>query len=72
MATMPMPPSQCISDRQNRTLRGMTSSPTSTVAPVVVRPDAASNTASVKLMRRLDHMRGRAPNSGITSQARKA
>ena len=47
MTTMPIPPSQFSSARQNRMLRGMLSSPTSTVEPVVVTPDIVSKKASV-------------------------
>ena len=44
--TMPMPPSHCVSERQNRTDRGSDSMSVSRVAPVVVNPDMVSKKAS--------------------------
>jgi hypothetical protein len=44
---MPMPPSHCRIARQRRSVGGMESRPTSTVEPVVVRPDMVSKKASV-------------------------
>src|SRR3984957_7962638 len=49
---MPMPPSQERRCRHKLMDRGRYSRPDSTVPPVVVRPDAASKYASVKLMGR--------------------
>ena len=49
---MPMPPSQLSKWRHRLMERGRNSSPESTVPPVVVKPDAASKYASVKLMGR--------------------
>ena len=46
MTMMPTPPSHCSSDRHSRTPGGMVSSPTSTVEPVVVRPEIDSKKAS--------------------------
>ena len=47
ITTMPIPPSHCSSARQSRMLRGIVSSPISTVEPVVVTPDMVSKKASV-------------------------
>ena len=44
--TMPMPPNQWVRLRQNRTERGRLSMLSSTVAPVVVRPDMVSKKAA--------------------------
>ena len=44
--TIPMPPSHCISERQNRMERGSASMSVRIVAPVVVKPDIASKKAS--------------------------
>ena len=43
----PIPPKNCVSDRHSRIAFGCASSPASTVTPVVVIPEYASNTASV-------------------------
>jgi hypothetical protein len=47
MTTIPTPPSHWMRARHNRMLRGMVSSPTNTVEPVVVIPDMVSKKASV-------------------------
>jgi len=47
---IPIPPIHCRIARHSKIPRGMSSSPVSTVAPVVVRPEIDSNMASVKLM----------------------
>ena len=47
---MPIPPIHCRIARQSRIPRGVESRPVMTVAPVVVRPDTASNMESVKLI----------------------
>jgi hypothetical protein len=52
---MPIPPSQLSKWRHRLIERGRDSSPESTVPPVVVKPDAASKYASVKLMGRKCH-----------------
>ena len=44
--TIPMPPSHCISERQNSIERGSASMSVRIVAPVVVKPDIASKKAS--------------------------
>jgi len=44
---MPMPPSHWVRLRQNRTEAPTVSSSTRTVAPVVVKPEADSNKASI-------------------------
>ncbi len=44
---MPMPPSQCVSDRQKSTPWGRDSTSANTVAPVVVKPDIASKSAAI-------------------------
>ena len=43
----PMPPIQCVKQRQKRPLRLMPSTLLMIDAPVVVRPDTVSNTASI-------------------------
>ncbi len=44
---MPIPPIQWVNERQNSTPRGSDSMSPNTVAPVVVKPDTDSNTASM-------------------------
>ncbi len=46
-STTPMPPSQCVKCRQNWITGGSTSTRGRIVAPVVVKPETDSNTASV-------------------------
>ena len=49
--SIPMPPSQCKSDRQNKIPSGKISTSLITVEPVVVNPDTVSKKASEKLGR---------------------
>ena len=46
-----MPPSHCIIERHSSSDRGRASSPERTVAPVVVKPDTDSKSASIAAMR---------------------
>src|SRR3984957_3977161 len=64
---MPMPPSQDRRCRHRLMDRGRNSRPDSTVPPVVVRPDAASKYASVKLMGRY-FQRGNPATAGSAIQ----
>lgn len=45
---MPMPPSQCVIERQNSSARGSASTSERIEAPVVVKPDMTSKNASTK------------------------
>ena len=47
MTTIPRPPSQCVMLRQNKILNGNDSKSSMTVAPVPVKPDMLSKTASI-------------------------
>ncbi len=60
---MPMPPYQCSAWRHRFSEGAMESSPTSTVDPVVLRPDIVSKKASVKVRP------GRASSSGMAAVA---
>ena len=42
---IPMPPSQCVTERHKRIPSGSASTSANTVAPVVVKPDIASKIA---------------------------
>ena len=62
-----MPPSQLVSPRQKKIPLPYTEKSLNTVAPVVVRPDIDSNSAST--WPRPFHMYGRPANHAITNQA---
>src|SRR3979490_1211997 len=62
-----MPPSQLSKCRHRLIERGRNSSPESTVPPVVVKPDAASKYASVKLIGRKCHS-GNPATAGSATQ----
>ncbi|OGB94338.1 MAG: hypothetical protein A3G82_14935 [Burkholderiales bacterium RIFCSPLOWO2_12_FULL_67_210] len=70
---MPMPPSHCRKQRQRLMEPGSRSSPTSTVAPVVVSPEMASKYASVNdsgvLVGPKYSSKGTQANSGSSVQA---
>ena len=66
MTMKPMPPSQCRIARHRRMPGGATSSPMITVAPVVVMPDTASNTASARVSSSSENASGRAANNPTT------
>ena len=66
-AITPMPPSQLVSPRQKKTACPYAEKSRNTVAPVVVRPDIDSNSASI--WPRPFHMYGRPANHAISSQA---
>ncbi len=63
---IPMPPNHCSIERHSSSPRGMVSRLVNTVEPVVVRPDIASNMASVKSACEAPSMNGTAPASGST------
>ena len=65
---IPTPPNHCSIDRQRSSPSGRSSSFTKTVAPVVVMPDIASNTASTTRASVAPMMKGTAPNSGSATQ----
>ena len=66
---MPTPPSHCICWRYHNTDFGSPSSPLMTVAPVVVKPDTASNMAPAKSSAgRLANTSGKAPATPMTTQ----
>ena len=65
---MPMPPSQCVSDRQNSMPIGNASTSRRIVAPVVVKPDAVSKYASKILGMLPDTTKGNAPARDMMSQ----
>ena len=68
---MPMPPNHWSCWRYNKMERGRSSSPSMTVAPVVVKPERDSNTASVTLSWGWsDNIRGKAPYKPKTAQNR--
>ena len=68
MTMIPMPPTHCSSARHIRMPGGALSRPTMTVEPVVVRPDMASNTASVKLSCRSEKANGKAAKNVSATQ----
>ena len=70
---MPMPPSHCSRARQRRMPGAMLSRPVSTVDPVVVMPETASNMASVTSRSISESSsRGRAAKALSTTQLRTA
>src|SRR5512137_1990019 len=66
---IPIPPTQCESDRQNRSVLGVVSREVIMVKPVPVQPDIASKTASVEDIPR-PKTNGRAPTNAMASHAR--
>jgi len=66
--TIPAPPTNWRSERQSNSPRGAASSPTITVAPVVVSPETVSNTASVTDRWTLPSWKGREPNQATAAQ----
>jgi len=60
--TIPMPPSQWRNDLQNRIAWDCASTSIRTVAPVVVRPDMVSKTASAGVLKLPAKINGKAPN----------
>ena len=68
MTMIPSPPSQCSTCRQKFSDGGRSSSPVSTVEPVVVSPDMASKKAPVKLSPRSASSSGSAAAAGSSSQ----
>lgn len=65
---IPMPPSHWRIARQSKMPGGAWSSPVMTVEPVVVMPDTASKTESVRLIFRSDIRKGRAAKAARTIQ----
>ena len=59
---IPMPPSQWRNDLQNRIAWDCASTSIRTVAPVVVRPDMVSKTASAGVLKLPAKINGKAPN----------
>ena len=67
---IPMPPSQWVRERQNRIPWGRASMSANTVAPVVVSPDMASNTALGTDVSTPVRTKGRAPRTDDASHAK--
>src|SRR5688572_23148703 len=59
--TMPMPPSQCVKQRQSCSAGGSTSTRGRTVDPVVVNPEVDSKNASVNELKCGENQNGRHP-----------
>ncbi len=68
MTMIPTPPSQWVMARQRRRPAGRLSSPVNTVAPVVVKPETDSNTASTGRAPVAPSMKGSAPKRGSSTQ----
>ena len=66
----PMPPAQWVKLRQKSRPFGTDSTSIKIVAPVVVKPEAASNTASKKLGVTPERKKGRAPKMDTRTQVR--
>ncbi|CDE31988.1 putative uncharacterized protein [Ruminococcus sp. CAG:403] len=66
----PIPPIHCEKLRHSRQLCGKSSTVWKTVAPVVVKPETDSNSASIKLGSSPDKTNGSAPNKLIPIQLR--
>ena len=66
----PMPPSQWVKERQNSTPLGIDSMSVRMEAPVVVKPEADSNTQSTKEGKLPLSQKGRAPNRQVANQIR--
>ena len=67
---IPIPPSQCVTERHNRMPSGSPSTSVNTVAPVVVKPDIASKIAAMTPSTVPEIRKGRAPNTAVAVQAK--
>ncbi len=63
---IPIPPNQCVKERQKRSPLGKLSISGITVAPVVVKPETVSKKASTKLGTLPEKTKGKAPKKEVS------